>query len=386
MLLREKILMTEKKKLYYISFLLCLTFAVTSFNIIQFFFERASFQYSDWLINYQAGFVRRGLIGEIFFQLSSLLKLKLDYLILFFVLGLYLVFYFNFFKIIKKINLKLIDFFIILSPLSFFYTAFEQKASGRKEIIFFSLLSLFIIMLKKTSINKQVYVMILLTTITSLTHSGLIFYNIYFLILFICVNIKIGIYKVILKSLPFLLSSIIILILISLNSILTVSELKILCQSIIEYLPNCGKNDYVNTLTWGLKNNFEGNKYFWFSTSYFISYFLSFIFCFIFFLYLVAKSKINNLNFSYVIIICLISSLPLYFIGADYGRYLHISYISSILIYYFLLGEGLIERKKIPIKIHKIILIPFILIYSFTWTIPHCCESNPKFNFRKLID
>ena len=379
--------MTEKKKLYYIIFLLCLTFAVTSFNVIQFFFERASFQYSDWLINYQAGFIRRGFIGEIFYQLSNLFKLQLDYLILFFVLGLYLVFYLNFFKIIKKINLKLIDFFIILSPLSFFYTAFEQKASGRKEIIFLSLLSLFIILLKKTPLNKQVYLMILLTTITSLTHSGLIFYNIYFLVLFIIVNIKkIGIHKIIFKSVPFLLSSLIILILISLNSTLTENELKILCQSVIEYLPNCGKGDYVNTLTWGLKNNFEGNKYFWFSTSYFISYFLSFIFCFIFFLYLTAKTKINNFNFSYVIIICLASSFPLYFIGADYGRYLHISYISSILIYYYLLGEGLIKREKISIKLRKFILIPIILIYSFTWTVPHCCESKPKFNFRKLID
>ena len=84
--------------------------------------------------------------------------------------------------------------------------------------------------------------------------------------------------------------------------------------------------------------------------------------------------------------ICLISSLPLYFIGADYGRYSHLSYISSILVYYFLLGEGLVKRKKIEINLHKIILIPFIFIYSFTWTVPHCCEDNPKFNFRKLID
>lgn len=378
--------MTEKKHLYYLIILLLITFFVTSLNIIQFFFERASFQYSDWLINYQAGFVRRGLIGEIFFQISNLSKLRLDFLILFFVLSLYVIFYLNFFKIIKKINLKIIDFFIILSPLSFFYTAFEQKASGRKEIIFLSFLSLFIIMIKKIPQNKQIFVIILLTTITSLTHSGLIFYNIYFLILFACFNYKLGIEKIILKSIPFIFSSAVILTLISLNSTLDEIELKTLCQSVSYYLPNCGKGDYINTLTWGLKNNFEGNKFFWFSTNYFISYFLSFIFCFIFFIYMSVKSKIKNLNFVYLVFICLVATLPLYFIGADYGRYLHISYISSILIYYFLLSEKIIKRQENVLNIKQIFIVPIIIIYSFTWTVPHCCEDNPKFNYRKLIN
>ena len=378
--------MSKIKTTYFIGFLLILTFLVTSSNIIQFFFERASFQYSDWLINYQAGFIRRGLIGEIFFQISSLLNLRLDYLLLFFVLSLYVIFYVNFFKIIKKINFKLIDFFIILSPLSFFYTAFEQKASGRKEIIFLSLLSLFIVLLKRIPINKQIYVMILFTVITALTHSGLIFYNIYFLILFLCINSKIGLKKLIFKSIPFILSSIIILTLISLNSTMNEFELKTMCLSIIEYLPNCGKGDYIDTLTWGLDYNFEGNKSLWFSNSYFASYFLSFIFCFGFFLFLSAKSTIKNINFFYVIIICLICSLPLYFIGADYGRYLYLSYISSILVYYFLLSENIVKRKKIQMKLQKLFLIPIIFIYSFTWTVPHCCKDSPKFNYRKLLN
>ena len=71
--------MTNKKNIFYLGILLLITFFITSYNIIEFFYERASFQYSDWLINYQAGFIRRGLIGEIFFHLSNQLKLRLDY-------------------------------------------------------------------------------------------------------------------------------------------------------------------------------------------------------------------------------------------------------------------------------------------------------------------
>ena len=81
-----------------------------------------------------------------------------------------------------------------------------------------------------------------------------------------------------------------------------------------------------------------------------------------------------------------ISTLPIYIIGADYGRYLHISYISSILIYYFLLSERIITRKSYFINFNKIIIIPILVIYSFTFTVPFCCKTMPKFNYIKLID
>ena len=378
--------MIKNKPLLFFSILLSITFVITSINVIQFFLERASFQYSDWLINYQIGFIRRGFIGEIFYHLSKITNIGLDVLLLFFVLSLYLLFYINFFKIIKKIKFKIIDYFIILSPLSFFYTVFEQKVSGRKEIIFFCLLSFFILIIKKISQRNQVNVMMLFTTITSLTHSGLIFYNIYFLLLFFCYNYNNNFKQIIYLVLPFIISSILVLLLISFNSTISEEELRLLCSSIIDYLPNCGKGDYIQTLSWGLKYNFEGNKLLWFDKSFFIFYFFAFIFTFCSFFYVSKKTTFFNFNFLYIIIICLLPTLPLYFIGADYGRYLHISYISSIIIYYFLLSEKIIKRNILFLSFRKIIFIPLLFLYSFTWTVPHCCESEPKFNYRKIIE
>lgn len=365
--------------------LLSITFLVTSFNTIEFFLQKSLAQYTDWLINYQAGFVRRGFVGEVFYQISDLLNLRLDILILVFIIFLYFFFYLNFYKIIKNIKIKIIDLFIILSPLSFFYTAFEQKASGRKEIVFFYLLSFFILFVKKISPIKQITVITIFTAFTTLTHSGLIFYNIYFLLLFVCLNYQLGFKKNIILLSPVFFSNLVILFLISFNSTFDQSDLNLMCKSIKEYLPNCGNGDYINTLTWSLQNNFEGNKKLWFSINYFIFYFFNFIFCFSFFLYSSNKSKIKNFNYLYAIIICLIPSLPLYFIGADYGRYLHISYISSILIYYFLLKENIVYRENILINFRKIIIIPLLFFYSFTWTVPHCCnDGKPKFNFRNI--
>ena len=39
---------------------------------------------SEWMINYQGGFTRRGLIGEMCFQLAKILNLELRYIIFFF--------------------------------------------------------------------------------------------------------------------------------------------------------------------------------------------------------------------------------------------------------------------------------------------------------------
>ena len=47
---------------------------------------------SEWIINYQGGFTRRGLIGEVCFQLAKILDLELRYVI--FLISIYFIFYF----------------------------------------------------------------------------------------------------------------------------------------------------------------------------------------------------------------------------------------------------------------------------------------------------
>ncbi len=51
--------------------------------VIRFYNNNAHYEVQDWLINYQAGFARRGLSGEIFLFLSNLFngEVKVIYLI-----------------------------------------------------------------------------------------------------------------------------------------------------------------------------------------------------------------------------------------------------------------------------------------------------------------
>ena len=92
---------------------------------------------SEWLINYQGGFSRRGLLGEIFFQLSLFFEIKIRFIIFLFqaaIYGTFLILSYNFFKDLKHNYITLLALF---SPLLFIYHVAELEVLGRKEVLAF---------------------------------------------------------------------------------------------------------------------------------------------------------------------------------------------------------------------------------------------------------
>lgn len=60
---------------------------------------------AEWLINYQGGFGRRGLLGELFSQISLKYEISIRKVILYFLFFLFFTYYFLiylFFKDVKK--------------------------------------------------------------------------------------------------------------------------------------------------------------------------------------------------------------------------------------------------------------------------------------------
>jgi len=145
-----------------INILVIISALIIVFNFAFFVIERSPFQYSDWLINYQGGFIRRGLPGEIFYQLYKLTNIPLDLIVFISVSLLYVFFAVNFIKIISKIKLNFLNLLIIFSPLSFLYPVMEQKVSGRKDIIFLFLAISLTIFLEKIKFEHQKYIIIFL--------------------------------------------------------------------------------------------------------------------------------------------------------------------------------------------------------------------------------
>ena len=72
---------------------------------------------SEWVINYQGGFVRRGLIGELIYQISIFLDLNLRFCFLVLQSFLYLVYYFLIYRLFKDIKSHYLIILAIFSPI-----------------------------------------------------------------------------------------------------------------------------------------------------------------------------------------------------------------------------------------------------------------------------
>ena len=124
-------------------------FVFTTVKFYSFYTEYSTWQYADWLINYQGGLVRRGLIGEILFRLHKFTSVDLDILIFLFVTSLYVIFSYYLLKSIKYIENSNINILIFLSPAFFIYPIMNSEVVGRKDILLLALISSFVFIDKK---------------------------------------------------------------------------------------------------------------------------------------------------------------------------------------------------------------------------------------------
>ena len=72
------------KKNYFLLFFIVF---LSTFSLLKVFNNAVNldtYEYGEWLINYQSGFIRRGLSGEIIFQLSKMFisNLQLTYFVI----------------------------------------------------------------------------------------------------------------------------------------------------------------------------------------------------------------------------------------------------------------------------------------------------------------
>ena len=100
---------------------------------------------SDWLINYSGGFVRRGLIGQVGIEFSNLFSLALRDTILIFQLFFFIIYYFLTYFFVKEININRLILLAIFSPIFIFYPIAEIEAFGRKELLIFFILILYLL-------------------------------------------------------------------------------------------------------------------------------------------------------------------------------------------------------------------------------------------------
>ena len=369
-------------------FLISLSFIIVVNNTFRFYKNKTSYEIGDWLINYQGGFVRKGLVGEFIYQIYKFTEINPYLTVLILIILFYLIFYIIIFKYLNKLHINNYIIFALFSPLSFFFPVFNSKATGRKEILFISLLALVCFYLPKINKKYYMYIYIGLLTLIGLTHEGFIFYFGYFLIPLIFIIKPESFRDIRYEAILISLSS---LILIFLTYKFSGNENQVIdiCNSIKNFAhQQCESFGQIATLKWDLKN-YMSEKEGILLTKYFPLYFFYGVISFLplFFIYkkaslnvLILNKKINPLI---LIFIPFIFTIPVYYIALDWGRYLYTSYISSLIIILFLIKNKIISLKfnenfKQNYLLKKVFLPILFVIYCFGWSVPYCCNPEIK--------
>ena len=363
--------MNEVKFNQYFKFYLFILFFFACFFLYQKYNNFAEWTISEWLINYQGGFTRRGLIGEIVFQFSKIFSTTPRETILIFQIISYLVYFILLYKFIKNIKKNLLLIFAIFSPLFILYPIAEVEVLARKEIfLFISFLIVINIFEKPKLQNKHfIYFSIILSIIT-LIWEGIIFYLTYFVILLILKNNFI-LNKSFLIKLIFCLIPVFIILLFIVLFRLTENEVKIMCESI---------NECYGAMTY-LDNNLKSNiseVTSQFKFTYLLRYIFIFFIGFLPLLILIKnstlniKTKIFTENALPLFILMFLPNIIFYFIAQDWGRWINISYSLSLLTYLHLYKNNFIKLSNKVINFNifkkKYILIMIFIIFSFGWS------------------
>ena len=381
--------------------------------VIRFYNNNAHYEVQDWLINYQAGFVRRGLSGEIFLFLSNLFNVEVKLFYLIFVCAILIYFFYLIYNFIKDVTFNLINTIIIFCPFSILYNLFDSKSTGRKEIIVIVFLLFFINFIKKIKYKENsIYLLIFSFPILMLMHESVLFYLPYFFsVIFIYTNEE-NKNKMFILSFVFLLGiSILTYILFTYGA--TTEQVKIICDSLKNSVrDNCYTSGSIVELTRNLDiayadvidRNING---IWkgFLKITIISIIIGFLPIIIVSLFLYNQNQnhafsniiIKKFNYNLFLFLPLLSTLPLYLFTIDWGRWVHTSYIMTMIVFVLYAKENFILpnstyknllglTNKINYNFRKIISFFIIIIYCAGWYMPFCCNiyiKSPLLKFYK---
>ena len=341
---------------------------------------------SDWLINYEGGFVRRGLIGELVTNFSTFLSFKLRDSILLFQLFFFISYYFLIIIFCKNLFQNRLIILAIFSPIFVLYPVAEIEVLGRKELIIFTIFLSYLLFDIKNLKIQFIYKFILFP-IGILTWEPMFLFFSFLLLIDIFVfrvkNFDIKFYYILLSYFV----PIFFVVFIYLNPF-SVENYTIMadflknqfgerCYMSCNYVGNQSSNSFYE-----LYKDFLNKFKFTYALRYFLIVLVGFFPLCLIIIYSKVSNKKEKLiiskfrNLFYPFLIAFLPSTVLYLVMYDWGRVVHISYTFSLLTFLYLVKKNYIEisNQKVQAnyisKVSKKIFIILFFLFGFGW--------NPK--------
>ena len=346
---------------------------------------------SEWIINYQGAFTRRGIIGEICFQLADFFDLSLRFIIFLFQAFLYLIYSILVYYFIKGVPKNTLTIIAIISPLFLLYPIAEIEVLARKEIFIFIGFIIFLnLSNNRYSKNVPLIYIFFIFPILCLIWEPFIFFFSFATYIILLNNNKDSLKIITLKIFLSFSSSILTIIIILLNTI-SVDEHLLMANTLMERF---GETCYMSCSMLGYKTSIKAQYASVFDLLSFeiiLRYSLIVLIGFSALLILTYNTKlkdklffldsqifklVNSKNLFLTFIILLLPSLMLAASMTDWGRVVNMAYTFSILTYIYLIkNELIVVKERILIFdnfyiYRKKFFILLLIIFAFWW--------NPK--------
>ena len=367
---------------FYIFIYLTILFFFSVFFLYQKYDVSNDSTISEWLINYEGGFTKRGLIGQLSIYLSNFFIIKLRegiFILQTLLVGVYFILIYQF---LKNVSYNKVFIFAIFTPIFILYPVAEIEVLARKEIFIFIyfLIYTFIPIEKK---GYKFFYKLCLLPVSILIWEPVIFFILFFLFLDLIENKIKKVDRLFFLQIASYIPSIILALYIALNPISDESH-KLMTITLMEsFNENCYMSCQLLKTKSSIYQQFQGNfdKY---SLEIFLRYILIIIIGFgpLFILLFNSKiknkvfflSKFKNLLIPYLLLLSPI--IILFAMGYDWGRWVNISYVFSIISFVYIYKSNLINlsekflKKKLFVNIRKKVFIFIVIFYCFGW--------NPK--------
>lgn len=338
---------------------------------------------SEWFINYQGGFIKRGLIGEICFQIAIHFDLSLRFVIFLFQSLIYSIFLILIYRFFRNIPTNLIIILSIFTPIFLLYPVAEIEVLARKETFVFIGFLLFLnISNSNYSSNLPLYYVFFVLPIICLIWEPVVFFF-PFIASVLVIRLRHNQTTTLLGKITICFIPALIVAIIIVTSPITPENHSILANSLKE---NFGEDCYMScgmllsrsSIISQFVQNYQSV-----TIDGLIRYPLIILIGFgpIFLLSFNSKLKIEVLFFKHFknllhpILLLLTPAFFLFTMMGDWGRIVNISYTFTALFYFYLLQNNLLEinlekiAKKISfIQNRKSLLIICFILYTFGWT------------------
>ena len=348
--------------LFYFIYLLIGTYAYLVLQINEF---PQKYVFTEWLINYEGGYVNRGLLGQIVFYISNIFTFDLKFVILFLQAFIYTIYFIFFYLLLSKIKINFFWILIIFSPILFSYPLIELMVLGRKDTFVISIF-LFFSMINYKNLNSLFSYFVIFFGISSFIHEITIFYIFhYLLIIYLHMKLKFQTEinkKHILGLLTFI--SFLLYLNLYLDNFVSVENIVNSYDYVIITSDSGAFSHLKPTLNSVLLSTLDHIKFI-----NILKYLLIIILSSIPFLFFIKFKKYYNLKYlstKNIFIIFFILSLPIYGLVMDWGRVIHINYNFFIILLLFFFNQNLINLDYTDAKIKNLNLLSKIVILVCT--------------------